>query len=210
MILRCLILILVIVALEILPTISSLKKVTKSPSNIKNAGNKRFINKNNRKPPAKKSSRSKPKSQTAVQQETDEDDDSNSSSYALDIVKPYDDEDNDNDASLTKISDDSSSSLMKSSFDLTKKLAYSMSRAGKSIIKSTVDLCVVKHVTLDQLYGKWLIRQEVEVKKGIFVSCPATILFKEEDGTVVTMFEGAEYKSRFTFKERYVGALIWQ
>ena len=93
-------------------------------------------------------------------------------------------------------------SLVKNAFDITKKLAYGVGKAGKSVVKTSIDLCVNKHVTVNQIYGKWLIRQDVEVRKGIHVSCPATIQFHEEDGTVSTMFEGVEYKSKFIFKEK--------
>ena len=95
----------------------------------------------------------------------------------------------------------SSSSLAQSTFDLTKQLAVSIGKVSKSLVKSTVDLCVVKHVTEDQIRGKWLLRQEVEVRKGIFVSCPATVQFME-DGTVVTVFEGVQHKNKLTFTER--------
>ena len=71
----------------------------------------------------------------------------------------------------------------------------------KGSVKAAVDLCANKHVSLLQIVGKWRIQQEIEVRKGVFMACPATIEFLE-DGSVVTMCEGQEYKSDFSFKER--------
>lgn len=126
---------------------------------------------------------------------------SKSSSLPKKKVSLNDDDDDDN--SDRDDFDDSpvSNSLVQSTFDLTKQLAISLGKAGKSLVKSTVNLCVVKHVTIDQIHGKWLLRQEVEVRKGIFVSCPATIQFME-DGTVVTVFEGVKHETKLTFTER--------
>ena len=112
-----------------------------------------------------------------------------------------DDDGDDDDSKQDDFDSPASSSLAQSTFDLTKQLAVSIGKVSKSLVKSTVDLCVVKHVTEDQIRGKWLLRQEVEVRKGIFVSCPATVQFME-DGTVVTVFEGVQHQTKLTFTER--------
>ena len=80
-------------------------------------------------------------------------------------------------------------------------LASKAMKLTKGSVKAAVDLCANKHVNLLQIVGKWRIQQEIEVRKGVFVACPATIEFLE-DGSVVTTCEGQEYKSEFTFKER--------
>jgi hypothetical protein len=108
-------------------------------------------------------------------------------------VNPKNGQENDN---------DESKSIIQNTIGISKKIAYTLSKASRSALKSTIDLCVVKHITEDQLHGKWLFRQDVEVHPGIFVSCPATIQFLE-DRNVVTVFEGTELKSKFTFKERF-------
>jgi len=149
---------------------------------------------------AKKSSSSKTTSKSG---KTMKNKSKKSSSLPKKKVSLDDDNDDDDDDSNKDEFDSpvSSSSFAQSTFDLTKQLAVSIGKVSKSLVKSTVDLCVVKHVTEDQIRGKWLLRQEVEVRKGIFVSCPATVQFME-DGTVVTVFEGVQHKNKLTFTER--------
>lgn len=95
----------------------------------------------------------------------------------------------------------SSNSLIEKGVDFSSGAASFAVKMTKGSIKSAVDLVAAKHVTLRQICGKWRISQEIEIKKGIFVNCPATIEIKE-DGTVTTIFDGQEYKSEFIFKER--------
>jgi len=80
-------------------------------------------------------------------------------------------------------------------------LANMAMRLTKGSVKAAVDLAANKHVTLNQIVGKWRLQQEIEVRKGVFISCPATLEFLE-DGTVVTTCDGQEFKSEFVFKER--------
>ena len=68
-------------------------------------------------------------------------------------------------------------------------------------MKSTEDLAANKHVSEYQIHGKWRFMQEIEVKKGVFISSPATIELKE-DGTVVTICDGQKFESEYVFKER--------
>lgn len=74
-------------------------------------------------------------------------------------------------------------------------------KMARGAVKSTVDLAANKHVSEYQVYGKWRFMQEIEVKKGVFISSPATIEFKE-DGTVVTVCDGQKFESEYVFKER--------
>jgi hypothetical protein len=67
--------------------------------------------------------------------------------------------------------------------------------------KGTVDLLAGKHVYLDQILGKWRLMQDVEVRKGAYVSCPATIELCD-GGEVRSYFEDAECVTSFTFRER--------
>jgi len=80
-------------------------------------------------------------------------------------------------------------------------IAKLLTKMGRSSMKGTVDLFSAKHVSLKQILGKWRLSQEVEVRKGAFVSCPATIEFCE-DHDVISYFEGNEFVSKFTFRER--------
>jgi len=95
----------------------------------------------------------------------------------------------------------SSGSFLEKGIDLSSEAATFAVKMTKGSIKSAVDLVAAKHVTLRQICGKWRISQEIEVKKGIFVNCPATIEIKE-DGTITTTFDDQEFKSEFIFKER--------
>jgi hypothetical protein len=74
-------------------------------------------------------------------------------------------------------------------------------KLARGAVKSTVDLAANKHVTEYQVVGKWRFMQEIEVKKGIFISSPATVEFTE-DGTVITTCDGQTYESEYVFKER--------
>jgi len=91
----------------------------------------------------------------------------------------------------------SSSSIIGSASDLA-NMALKFTRGS---VKAAADLCANKHVTLVQIAGKWRIQQEIEVRKGVFVACPATIQLLE-DGSVITTCDGQVYKSEFVFKER--------
>ena len=154
--------------------------------------------------PSKKSSKKttmKPKSKKVkvkVEQNSSNKEDNTEEGLAeYDIIHPI----NENESSPT-----SSNSILKNTFDITKKVVSAITKTTRKVAKTTVDLCVVKHIKQEEIYGKWLMRQEVEVRKGVFVSCPATILFKEDEnssgGVVSTVFEGQEHKFKFKFTER--------
>jgi hypothetical protein len=57
------------------------------------------------------------------------------------------------------------------------------------------------YVDNGQSSGKWRMEQEVELRKGATVTCPATIEFTEQ-GQVITAFEGKLFTSEYKFTER--------
>ena len=71
----------------------------------------------------------------------------------------------------------------------------------KKSIKSSVDFLASAHVMQSKILGKWRLHQEIEVRKGIILSCPATIEFLD-DSTLSTFFNDEEYKSEYSFKEK--------
>ena len=74
-------------------------------------------------------------------------------------------------------------------------------KASRRSLKSAVDLLAGKHVSLQQIVGKWRLQQEVTLRKGIVVSCPSTFELLK-NGTVVTTFEDQVFHSTYVFKER--------
>jgi len=94
-----------------------------------------------------------------------------------------------------------SANVLSKGLESASDLANMAMKLTKGSVKAAVDLCANKHVTLMQIVGKWRLQQEIEVRKGAFVACPATIEL-HEDGSVVTICDGQEFKSEFTFKER--------
>lgn len=74
-------------------------------------------------------------------------------------------------------------------------------KASRRSLKSAVDLLAGKHVSLQQIVGKWRLHQEITLRKGIVVSCPSTFELLK-NGTVVTTFEDHVYHSPYVFKER--------
>lgn len=74
-------------------------------------------------------------------------------------------------------------------------------KASRRSLKSAVDLLAGKHVSQQQIVGKWRLHQEVTLRKGITVSCPSTFELLK-NGSVVTTFEDQVYLSSYVFKER--------
>ena len=85
--------------------------------------------------------------------------------------------------------------------DTLESLSKDVLSVGRSSMKGAVDLLSAKHVYLDQIFGKWRLSQEVEIREGVFVSCPATVEFCE-DNVVYSYFNDNEFTSEFIFKER--------
>ena len=85
--------------------------------------------------------------------------------------------------------------------DTLESLSKDVLSVGRSSMKGAVDLLSAKHVYLDQIFGKWRLSQEVEIREGVFVSCPATIEFCEGN-VVYSYFNDNEFTSEFIFKER--------
>jgi hypothetical protein len=71
--------------------------------------------------------------------------------------------------------------------------AFKLTKGG---VKTAVDLISAKHVTLNQIVGKWRMEQDVQVSKDASITCPATLEFTEQ-GQVVTSFNGKVYTSEF-------------
>ena len=71
----------------------------------------------------------------------------------------------------------------------------------KKSFKSSVDFLASAHVIQSKILGKWRLHQDVEVRKGVILSCPATIEFLD-DSTLLTFFNDEEYKSEYSFKEK--------
>lgn len=88
-------------------------------------------------------------------------------------------------------------------FDLLTSASKNLAKATKSSVKFVVDRVVVQHVTLQEICGKWRMQQDVEMRKGVMFSCPATFEL-HADKKVKTFFDDVENSSDFIFKERQV------
>lgn len=108
--------------------------------------------------------------------------------------KDYNDDDN-NDESLK---DENLLENISTKADYLSKGAMSLT---KKSMKNAVDLLAAKHVYIDQILGVWRLSQEVEVRKDVFVSCPATIEFCKGN-EVISYYNENEFVSEFIFKER--------
>lgn len=93
------------------------------------------------------------------------------------------------------------SSVFSSGLESASGLMNMALKVTKGSVKAAVDLCANKHVSLMQIVGRWRLQQEIEIRKGVFVACPATIDLLD-DGSVITTCDGQEYKSEYIFKER--------
>lgn len=146
-----------------------------------------------------------------VEQELSEDEESEGESDEEDMSEEEDDysdgeEEGDSDSDGEEYSRPKKRKVKeKSMFDLGLETATDAMNMGmklaKGTVKGAVDLAANKHVAEYQIFGKWRFMQEIEVKKGVFISCPATIEFLE-DGTVVTVCDGQKFESEYVFKER--------
>jgi len=123
-----------------------------------------------------------------------------------------DNDDNDNDDNNNDDDDDDddrkeiykkkkSSSVVGSSVKGISTLADFAVKLTKKSFKSSVDFLASAHVIQSKLLGKWRLHQEIEVRKGIILSCPATVEFLD-DSTLLTFFNDEEYKSEYKFKEK--------
>lgn len=92
-------------------------------------------------------------------------------------------------------------SMMDQGAKLASDAASVAAKITKGTFKTAFDLVAVKHVSKSQLVGKWRLQQEVELRRGVIVNCPATIEFRR-DGNAVTRFNGVEHITKYTFTER--------
>ena len=118
-----------------------------------------------------------------------EDDDDSNSRRKADIIKPISKRRRKKQSTINK-GIESASSVVNMAMKLT-----------KGTVKSALDLCSTKHVTQRQITGKWRLQQEIELRKGSIINCPASIELLK-DGTVISYFNDQEFQSQYIFKER--------
>ena len=123
----------------------------------------------------------------------DDDDDDNDDEYRDDrkvnVIKPIPKRKRKKNSTLSKGIESASSVV-----DMAMKLT-------KGTVKSAIDLCSTKHVNQRQITGKWRLQQEIELRKGSIINCPASIELLK-DGTVISYFNDQEFQSQYIFKER--------
>jgi hypothetical protein len=112
-----------------------------------------------------------------------------------------DDDDDDDDDRKEIHKKKKSSSVVGSSVKGISTLAHFAVKLTKKSFKSSVDFLASAHVMQSKILGKWRLHQEIEVRKGIILSCPATVEFLD-DSTLLTFFNDEEYKSEYAFKEK--------
>jgi len=79
--------------------------------------------------------------------------------------------------------------------------AKSMMKFTRGAIKKAFDAITLKKVFLKEIVGKWRIYQDIEIRHGVFVSCPASIeLF--ENRTLISHFNGSAFVTSFKFIDR--------
>jgi hypothetical protein len=71
----------------------------------------------------------------------------------------------------------------------------------KSTVKASFDLLAGKHVSLFDIAGTWTMMQEVQLPDGSVHTTPV-IFHLAENKTLVSIFNGQEHKSKYTFQER--------
>jgi len=140
----------------------------------------------------KKSTQRPPVKKVKVQEEDEDFGGSDDENEGIDDNESYGEEDNYY----------AGSAGSKSYMDHAKDMSNFALHVTKSAAKSTVDLAAVKHVTLRQITGKWRITQEVEVKRGIFMSMPATIDIKG-NGDLVTTYNGEKIITSYNFVGKF-------
>ena len=92
---------------------------------------------------------------------------------------------------------------LQQSISFMKQAIVLSGRASRKLFKSAVDICVAKHVSRAQICGKWRIEQQVELRRGVIISSPATIILLENN-TLVAQFDGRTFRTKFVFIERYI------
>ena len=94
-----------------------------------------------------------------------------------------------------------SESAATKSADAAMKVTSSLLSLSKKTVKVGLDFLAGKHVTVEDISGKWKIEQEVEIKEDVIINCPATIHLME-NGTVETYFEDKQYHTTFILTEK--------
>lgn len=73
---------------------------------------------------------------------------------------------------------------------------------SKLIVKNSIDRFSPKHVTLDDICGKWKMNQEIALKEDILLSYPATIDFSTSGHVITEDDQGKKHSGNFAFSER--------
>jgi hypothetical protein len=88
-------------------------------------------------------------------------------------------------------------------FQTLGRLAVASAGIARSALKTSFDLVAVKHVTLEQIIGKWILEQRLELKDGVVLDVPAVLeLFSADQLSLIC--DGYEHRSDFEFEERYL------
>ena len=135
-----------------------------------------------------------------------DDDDSKNDNDEDDNDEDDDDDDNDEDDDdydydHRKPLKKKNASILDSGLKSISTLADFAAKVTKKSLKLSVDFLASAHVIQSKILGKWRLHQDVEVRKGVILSCPATIEFLD-DSTLLTFFNDEEYKSEYSFKEK--------
>jgi hypothetical protein len=93
--------------------------------------------------------------------------------------------------------------LKTSLFQTLGRLAVASAGIARSALKTSFDMVAVKHVTLEQIIGKWILEQQLELKDGVVLDVPAVLeLFSADQLSLIC--DGYEHRSDFEFEERYL------
>jgi hypothetical protein len=117
-----------------------------------------------------------------------------------------DDDDDEDDANINRVQRGKRSqkrnepSILSFGVEKFGELQSASMKLGKVGVKSVFDLLSNKHVTQQQIVGKWKIMQDIQIRSGVIINFPATIQFFE-DGSLKTQFESKEYLSKYEFIE---------
>jgi hypothetical protein len=96
----------------------------------------------------------------------------------------------------------SSSTTAGAAFTTLKRYAFASGKLCRSALKTSYDLVAVKHVTLQQILGKWNLEQQIALKEDVILDVPAVLeLFRGHQVSLIC--NGIEHKSEFEFEERY-------
>ena len=76
-----------------------------------------------------------------------------------------------------------------------------MCRVTLVTVKASVDLLAGKHVSLNEIAGTWSAMQDVVLSDGTTHTTPVSFIIAANK-TLVALFNGKEYRTKYTFTER--------